>query len=62
MGTKLFSRSGNSYTPTFAGRKYMEYTRKILQIQQDWEKELKDLDEEYLYGSSDHDLFFSKIS
>ena len=45
MGTKLFSRSGNSYTPTFAGRKYMEYARKILQIQQDWEKELKDLTE-----------------
>ena len=38
MGTKLFSRSGNSYTPTFAGRKYMEYARKILQIQQDWGK------------------------
>ena len=35
----------SSYTPTFAGRKYMEYTRKILQIQQDWEKELKDLTE-----------------
>ena len=66
METKLFSRSGNSYTPTFAGRKYMEYARKILQIRQDWEKELKDLtennDEEYLYGSSDHNLFFSKIS
>ena len=45
MGTKLFSRSGNSYTPTFAGRKYMEYARKILQIRQDWEKELKDLTE-----------------
>ena len=28
MGTKLFSRSGNSYTPTFAGRKYMEYTER----------------------------------
>ncbi len=60
------------YIPTFTGRKYMEYARKILQIRQDWEKELKDLtennegelnvafptDEEYLYGSSDHDLFF----
>lgn len=45
MGTKLFSRSGNSYTPTFAGRKYMQYARKILQIRQDWEKELKDLTE-----------------
>ena len=45
MGTKLFSRSGNSYTPTFAGRKYMGYARKILQIRQDWEKELKDLTE-----------------
>lgn len=45
MGTKLFSRSGNSYTPTYAGRKYMEYAKKILQIRQDWEKELKDLTE-----------------
>lgn len=38
MGTKLFSRSGNSYTPTFAGRKYMEYARKILQIRQTGKK------------------------
>ena len=25
--------------------KYMEYARKILQVKQDWEKELKDLTE-----------------
>lgn len=42
---KLFSRSGNCYTPTYLGRRYMEYARKILEINQDWEKELQDLQE-----------------
>ena len=32
----------NTYVPTYTGRKYMEYARKILQVKQDWEKELKD--------------------
>ena len=45
MGAKLFSRNGNTYVPTYTGRKYMEYARKILQVKQDWEKELKDLTE-----------------
>lgn len=45
MGIKLFNRSGNSYIPTFAGRRYMEHAKKILQIRQDWKKELKDLAE-----------------
>ena len=39
MGAKLFSRNGNTYVPTYTGRKYMEYARKILQVKQDWEKE-----------------------
>lgn len=43
LGGKLFSRSGNSYTPTYMGRRYMEYARKVLAVNQDWEKELMDL-------------------
>ena len=43
MNGKLFSRSGNSYTPTYLGRRYMEYAKKILEVNQDWEKELQDL-------------------
>lgn len=40
---KLFVRSGNSYTATYLGRRYMEYAKKILAVNQDWEKELQDL-------------------
>lgn len=40
---KLFSRNGNSYTPTYLGRRYMEYAKKMLSVHQDWEKELLDL-------------------
>lgn len=40
---KLFSRSGNCYMPTYLGRRYMNYARKMLELSQDWEKELADL-------------------
>ena len=40
---KLFSRNGNSYKPTYLGRRYMEYAKKMLEVNQDWEKELQDL-------------------
>lgn len=40
---KLFSRSGNRYTPTYLGRRYMDYAKKMLELNQDWEKELSDL-------------------
>lgn len=40
---KLFSRSGNCYTPTYLGRRYMNYAKKVLELSQDWEKELSDL-------------------
>lgn len=40
---KLFSRSGNCYTPTYLGRRYMNYAKKVLELSQDWEKELADL-------------------
>ncbi len=40
---KLFSRSGNRYVPTYLGRRYLEYARRMLEMSQDWEKELMDL-------------------
>lgn len=40
---KLFSRSGNCYIPTYLGRRYMDYARKMLEVNQDWERELLDL-------------------
>lgn len=40
---KLFSRSGNRYTPTYLGRRYMDYAKRMLELNQDWEKELADL-------------------
>ena len=43
VGGKLFARSGNSYIATYLGRRYMEYAKKVLEVNQDWEKELKDL-------------------
>ena len=43
MNGKLFVRSGNVYTATYLGRRYMEYARKVLAVNQDWEKELQDL-------------------
>ena len=43
MGGKLFGRSGNTYVPTYLGRRYLEYARKVLTLNQDWERELKDM-------------------
>lgn len=43
MNGKLFVRSGNSYIPTYLGRRYLEYARKLLAVHEDWEKELQDL-------------------
>lgn len=43
LGLKLFSRVDNCYIPTYAGRRYMEYASHVLELTQDWEKELSDL-------------------
>lgn len=40
---KLFSRSGNRYLPTYLGRRYLEYARRMLELDQDWQRELLDL-------------------
>lgn len=43
LGIKLFSRTDNCYIPTYAGRRYMEYASRVLQLTSEWEKELSDL-------------------
>lgn len=43
LGIKLFSRTDNCYIPTHAGRRYMEYAARVLEMTRDWEKELADL-------------------
>lgn len=40
---KLFSRSGNRYIPTYLGRRYLRYARRMLEVNQDWERERMDL-------------------
>lgn len=43
LGIRLFSRVDNCYIPTYAGRRYLEYASKVLELTHDWEKELSDL-------------------
>lgn len=43
LGIKLFSRVDNCYIPTYAGRRYIEYASRVLDLTRDWEKELADL-------------------
>lgn len=43
LGIKLFNRVDNCYIPTYAGRRYMEYAAKVLELTHSWEKELEDL-------------------
>lgn len=43
LDCKLFSRIDNRYLPTHIGSRYLEYARKMLLVNQDWERELSDL-------------------
>lgn len=43
LGIKLFNRIDNSYIPTYAGRQYLEYASKMLDIHKEWQRELADL-------------------
>lgn len=43
MNGKLFSRVDNRYVPTDLGRRYLEYARRMLELDRDWQKELQDL-------------------
>lgn len=46
LGVKLFHRIDNCYLPTHIGRQYLAYSEKMMELSNDWEKELKDLKEE----------------
>lgn len=43
MGAKLFSRIHSEYVPTYIGRRYLEYARKIVEIAGEWDAEYRDL-------------------
>lgn len=43
LDIKLFHRTDNHYLPTHAGRQYLNYAAKMLDIHKEWEKELCDL-------------------
>lgn len=43
LGGKVFRRSGHTYTLTFLGQRYLEYARKAVTLNQDWQKELSDM-------------------
>lgn len=43
IGTPLFSRIGNDFVPTYAGKRYMAYAEKMAAICIDWDSECADL-------------------
>ena len=43
LGGKLFSKTGNTYIPTYLGRQYMDYARKMLEVHHQWTQELGDI-------------------
>ena len=43
VGGKLFNYSGSRFVPTYLGRRYMAYSRRMLEVDQDWQRELADL-------------------
>ena len=43
VGGKLFNYSGSRFVPTYLGRRYMDYARRMLEVDQDWQRELLDL-------------------
>ena len=45
LGVKLFSHISNEYIPTYEGERYLYYAKKIMEIGNDWNEELKDMKE-----------------
>ena len=43
LNGKIFNYNKNQYTPTYLGRKYIEYAERILAVDANWKKELEDL-------------------
>ena len=47
LGGELFRRSGHHYDLTFLGQRYLKYAQQALILDQNWEKELKELHSSY---------------
>jgi len=47
LGGKLFRRNGYRYDLTFLGQKYLKYVQQVLELDQNWEKELKEMHSSY---------------
>ena len=43
MGVKLFDHIQNKYVPTYVGKRYLSYARKLIQIDNEWLQELQDI-------------------
>ena len=43
MGVKLFERMQNKYIPTYTGKRYITYAKKMIQIDNEWLNELNDI-------------------
>ena len=42
-GGKLFNYDGGRFVPTYLGRRYLEYARRMLEVNKDWERERMDI-------------------
>lgn len=43
LGGKLFSHTSSGYRPTYLGKRYMEYAKKMIALHEGFEKELSDI-------------------
>lgn len=43
MGVRLFDHIQNKYVPTYIGERYINYARKLIQIDNEWLQELQDI-------------------
>lgn len=43
MNTKLFSHIHNEYVPTYIGKRYLHYAKKMVELENEWNAEYKDL-------------------
>lgn len=43
MGGRMFSRIHNEYIPTYMGERYISYAKKIIETEEEWNKEFNDI-------------------
>lgn len=46
LGFPIFYRSANEYLPTYNGKRYLNYARRILQLEKEWKNEYRELKNE----------------